>query len=277
MSEALQRAIRQLLRPLVKAMIDGGITFPVLANFLRELYVEVAKSDYGIGGKPPTSSRISLLTGVHRKEIRRLMGQMPSVDAPPEKISLSAKVIAVWCSKPEYLDRKGRPLPLPRAAAPGEVSLEQLVSSVSVDVRPRTLLEEWLRSGIAELSDDKVSLVQTALIPDHGFAEKTYYFGRNLRDHIASGAHNLAGAAPVFFDRAVYYDRIEPESIEELRLLCAERGEELLLEINRRTRQLAERDRAAGEPKGRMTFGAYFFAEDAAESPPVDAEFQQKK
>lgn len=277
MSEALQRAIWQLLRPLVKAMIDGGITFPVLANFLREIYVDVAKSDYGINGKPPTSSRITMLTGVHRKEIRRLMGHAPSVEAPPEKISLSAKAIAVWCSKPEYLDPRGRPRSLPRTAPLGEVSLEQLVASVSVDVRPRTLLEEWLRSGIVELRDDKVALVQTALISDRGFEEKAYYFGRNLRDHIASGAHNLAGSVPVFFDRAVYYDRIEPGSVEELRKLCAQRGEELLLEINRHTRKLAERDRAAGEPKGRMTFGAYFFAEDDAEGMSEDIKPEKKK
>lgn len=272
MSEALQRAIRQLLRPLVKAMIEGGITFPAVANFLREIYVEVAKSDYGIDGKPPTSSRIALLTGIHHKEIRRLMGQVRPAEAPHEKISLSAKVIAVWCSKPEYLDPQGRPRSLPRTALPGEASLEQLVTSVSVDVRPRTLLEEWLRSGIVELGDDHVRLVQTVLIPDGGFEEKAYYFGRNLRDHIASGAHNLSGSAPVFFDRAVYYDRIEPELIEELRRLCAQRGEELLLEINRRTRMLAERDRAAGEPKGRMTFGAYFYAEEDAETTPVNIE-----
>ncbi len=276
-SEALQRAVRQLLRPLVKALIAGGITFPVLVDFLREIYVDVAKSDYGLKGKEPTSSRITLLTGVHRKEIRRMVGRLSPSEAPSEKISLSAKAIAVWCSKPEYMDADGRPLPLARTTLKGTPSLEQLVASVSVDVRPRTLLEEWLRAGIVELEDDKVSLVQTALIPDGGFEEKAYYFGRNLRDHIAAGTHNLAGSTPVFFDRAVYYDRIEPESIEELRRFCARRGEELLLEINRHTRKLAERDRAIGEPNGRMTFGAYFFAEDYADGTSADIEHEQKK
>lgn len=274
MSEALQRAVRQLLRPLVKAMIDGGITFPILVSFLREIYVDVAKSDYGLNGKQPTGSRIALLTGVHRKEIRRMVGEASPPDAPPEKISLSAKVIAVWCSKPEYLDTRGHPKPLPRTLSKGSPSFEQLVASVSVDVRPRTLLEEWRRSGVVELEDDKVRLVRTALIPDGGFEEKAYFFGRNLRDHIASGAHNLTGEEPVFFDRAVFYDRIEPETIEELRKLCAERSEELLLEINRRTRKLAERDRAKGEPKGRMTFGAYFFADDDAEGSSTEVKYQ---
>ena len=261
----MQKAVSRLIKPLVKAMIDGGITFPILAEILRRTYVEVAESTYGIGGKPPTNSRITLITGVHRKEIKRLRSAPPLEQTPPEKISLSAKVIAVWCSKPEYLDEDGHPIALPRTAAEGEVSLEQLVRSVSVDVRPRTILEEWLRSGIVELQDSKVRLVKTALIPAKGFEEKAYYFGRNLRDHIAAGTHNLSETAPAFFDRTVYYDRISPESVEELRCLCAQRGEELLLEINRHARKLAERDRAAGQPKGRMTFGAYYFGKDDVE------------
>ena len=260
-SEALEKAVRRLIRPLVRALINGGITFPILAEILRRTYVEIAKSEYGIDGKPPTDSRIAVITGVHRKEIKRLRSSEQQEQAAPEKISLSAKVIAIWCSKPEYLDKQGHPVALSRTAADGEPSLEQLVTSVSVDVRPRTLLEEWLQSGIAEVEGNKVKLIKTALIPAEGFEEKAYYFGRNLRDHIAAGAHNLADTQPTFFDRAVYYGRINPESVEELRKLCAQRGEDLLLEINRHARKLAERDRASGQPRGRMTFGAYFFGQ----------------
>lgn len=258
-------------------MINSGITFPVLVDPLREAYVEITQADYGIDGKPPTNSRITLLTGVLRKEISRLRSETPGEQRPPEKISLSAKAIAVWCSKPEYLNEHGYPRALPRTAPAGEPSLMQLVASVSVDVRPRTLLEEWLRSGVAELQHDKVSLIETALNPSEGFEEKAYYFGRNLRDHVASGVHNLSGMTPVFFDRAVYYDRISPESVEKLRKLCARRGEELILEVNRHTRKLAERDRTAGEPGERMTFGAYFFAEDEAESTPTQPKHHDKR
>lgn len=107
MPEALQIAIGQLLKSLIKAMINGGITFPVLVDPLREAYVEITQADYGIDGKPPTNSRITLLTGVLRKEISRLRSETPGEQRPPEKISLSAKAIAVWCSKPEYLNEHG--------------------------------------------------------------------------------------------------------------------------------------------------------------------------
>lgn len=71
-STLLLRAVRAMLRPLVRLMIRYGITFPVLADLLRGLYVEVAANDMLADPKARTDSRISLMTGVHRKEIRRL-------------------------------------------------------------------------------------------------------------------------------------------------------------------------------------------------------------
>lgn len=247
-------------------MIAGGVTYPILADLLRKTYVEVAQSAYGLNGKGLSISRISVMTGIHRKEIKRLSSEPASDQKPIEKISLGAKVIAEWCGKSEYLNENGHPIALPRSAADHKPSFEQLVRSVSVDVRPGALLAEWLRSGAVELKNNNVRLLNTAFIPSEGFEEKAYYFGRNLRDHVAAGQHNLSDMSPAFFDRAVYYDRIDPESVEQLRKLCAERGEKLLLEINRYARKLAEQDGANGEPKGRMTFGAYFYGEDNAES-----------
>lgn len=262
MSEALQLAIGRLLRPLVKVMIEGGLTFPWLVNLLRTIYVEVAEAEFSIDGKPPTQSRVAVLTGVHRKEIKRLTTTDQADHAAPATLSLSARVIAVWCSDPDYLDDDGHPLPLPRTAGYEKPSLERLVASVSQDVRARSLLEEWLRLGVVDLEDDQVKLQQAGLVPSKGYDEKAYYFGRNIRDHIAAGAHNLEGLEPAFLDRAVSYSGLSRQSLEELQALCKQRGEALLLEINRQARQLAERDGAAGQPDGRMIFGAYFFAED---------------
>jgi hypothetical protein len=243
-------------------MIDGGLTFPWLVSLLRMIYVEVAEAEFGIDGKPPTQSRVAVLTGVHRKEIKRLTTNDRADNAAPANLSLSARVIAVWCSDPDYLDDDGHPLPLPRTAAYGKPSLERLVAAVSQDVRARSLLEEWLRLGVVDLEGDQVRLQQAGLVPSKGYEEKAYYFGRNIRDHIAAGAHNLESLEPAFLDRAVSYSGLSRQSLDELQALCKQRGEALLLEINRQARQLAERDGAAGQPDGRMIFGAYFFAED---------------
>jgi len=70
--QALLKAARRLLRPLVRLMMRSGITFPIVADLMRSLFVEVASQELLTDARARTDSRISLLTGVHRKEIRRL-------------------------------------------------------------------------------------------------------------------------------------------------------------------------------------------------------------
>ena len=180
--------------------------------------------------------------------------------------------MAVWTGEPAYLDAERKPRPLPRTTPDDEPSFERLVTSVSKDVRPRALLDEWLRQKMVVVEDDIVHLLRPAFLPAHGYEEKAYFFGRNLRDHIAAGAHNLAGLEAPFFDRAVYYDRLKPESVEALHQMAAEKSMELLLEINQKASELAARDRQEGDGGYRFTLGAFFFAASTEDRKKTDPE-----
>ena len=68
----LVNAIRKLLRPLVRLMLTFQITYPFVINLLKAIYVEVAEEEFKVAGKRPSDSRINLLTGVHRKDVKRL-------------------------------------------------------------------------------------------------------------------------------------------------------------------------------------------------------------
>ena len=68
----LHRALRLLLRPLVKLLVEQGVPFGELAEVLKGVYVDVALRDFPLEGKGPTDSRVTLLTGVHRKDVKRL-------------------------------------------------------------------------------------------------------------------------------------------------------------------------------------------------------------
>jgi len=267
-------AVRRLLRPIVRLLLTHQITFPYLARLLKAVYVELAEREFRLEGRPQTTTRVSLLTGIHRKDVKRLRSELPHEEAPPPMVSLGAQLVAVWMGDPAYLDESGRPRRLARHAAAGEpVSFEGLVQSVSKDIRPRAVLDEWLNLGVARLgSDGRVELNTGAFTPDRGLDEKAFFFGRNLHDHVAAGVANLRGERPSHPDRAVYYDGLSAESVAELRTLAERLGMEALHAVNRRARELSLRDRDRSDAEQRMTFGIYFYAAPADPAGDRDAE-----
>ncbi len=261
--ETMLAPLRRLLRPVVRLAIRCGVTFPAAADLLRALYVEIAGEELGPGIR--TDSRVSLMTGVHRKEIRRQRG-LPADAPPPPLVTRNARLIGTWLGAPGFTDGSGVPLDLPRSPDPGNpdgASFERLVASVTRDVRPRAVLDDWLSQGIVSLdADDRVHLSAAAFLPQPGREEQLFYFARNLHDHIAAASANVLaeGAAP-FVDRSVHYDRLAPAAAAELERLGREAAQRVLLEVNRHAMRLAT-EPAPGSPTRRVNFGVYLLAED---------------
>lgn len=265
---ALTSSLRHLLRPLIRLLISRGIGYPYLADMLKGIFVQVAEESFRLPDKPQTDSRISLLTGVHRKDVKRLRSSGDEEYQPKASPPLSAQLIAHWTGDPRYLDDQGRPRPLARlATSDSEHSFEALITSISKDIRPRAILDECLRQGIAELdAEDRVHLLTDAFVPKAGQDEKNYYFGHNLHDHMAAGVHNLLGGQPPLLERNVYYDRLSPESVAALQTLSREQGMQALQTINRAALERQERDNDRPDTDQRMSFGVYFYTPQAEQS-----------
>ena len=274
--QALLKAARRLLRPLVRLMMRSGVTFPIVADLMRSLFVEVATQELLTDARARTDSRISLLTGVHRKEIRRLRELPADSEAVPEVVTLSSQIIARWLGTRAYIDESGHPRPLPRTARSDTIiSFEGLIASVTTDVRPRAVLDDWLSQGIVTLdADDVVHLEAEAFIPRAGGEEQLFYFARNLHDHVAAATANISAAGPArFLDRSLHYDEMTPEAAERLEAFAREAGVRMLLEANRLALELTEGEAAtiASAPTRRVNFGVYIYLEDEprAAAPPA--------
>jgi hypothetical protein len=257
-------ALRSVLYPLVRLMLAKGVTYSFLSDLLKGIFVEVADREFRLEGKPSTDSRISLLSGVHRKDVRRLRQVTDEPSEPmPRAVSLGAQLAAAWVGLPQYLDQEGHPCPLPRLARKGgEVSFEGLVESVSKDIRPRAVLDEWLRLGVVRIDDeDRVVLNTDAFIPRYGFDEKAFYFGHNLRDHAAAATYNLLEEGEPLMERSVHYDDLSQTSVETLRSLAGKDGMKVLKTLNREAAKLQANDAADSTPPNRITFGVYFYTE----------------
>jgi hypothetical protein len=263
-SDVLLKALSRLLRPLVRLLIRNGITYPVTADLLRDLYLDVAVREVLPDDRARTDSRVSLLTGVHRKEIRRQRAALARPDPTPEVVTLSSQIIARWLGAAPWAGEGGVPRPLPRAAPPGDASFDGLVEAVTKDLRARAVLDEWLSQDLVRLdAQDRVVLNVDAFVPRPGRDEQMFYFGRNLADHVAAAAANVSavGKAP-FLDRSVHYDALPVVAATQLEAMGREAAVRMLLEINRQAMRIAEAHDPPTGPTRRVNLGVYLFSED---------------
>jgi hypothetical protein len=267
---SLTAAVKRLLRPLVKLLLHYSVQYPALTHLLKQTYVEVATA-MPVEGKPQTDSRVSLLTGIHRLDVKRLRNEIVSGnEGPPLSVSIGAQIVARWIAHTEYLDNKGRPLPLHRLASTGGLmSFESLVRSVSKDIRPRVVLDEWLRLGVAEIDNlDRVILVTDAFAPSHGLDEKLFYLGKNVQDHLDACTHNLTHPdAPPLLERSVYYDHLSKDSTLMLSAYARQLSSQVMQAFNQKAMELQERDNLDANARYRVAYGQYFNQANEQEEP----------
>jgi hypothetical protein len=263
--QALQHALAVLV-PLVRWLLRSGVRYGALAAALKPLFVEVARAELAEGGAKITDSALSVMSGVHRKDVRQLAGGTQGPDAAaalsPTPVS---QLFTRWVSDPRFRQADGRPRRLQRAGpAP---SFESLAREVCTDVHPRTLLEELVRLGLGTLQGDEVELQADTFVPAAGQAEAAALLAANTADHLAAAVHNLTRPAPKFLEQSVFADGLSMASVEALGTLARElwKGdfERMVAEATQRVQHDESLDPLLAAM--RMRFGVYYYFESMRE------------
>ncbi len=260
----LSAAVLRLLRPLVRILLRNGVSYSTFSDFVKWVYVDVASKEFGIEGRKQSTSRVSVITGLSRKEVMRVR-KLPKPDdsASTERYNRAARVIAAWRRDRNFLDAEGRPAPLPMAGA--DVSFSELVKRFSGDVPVRATLDELIRVGAVErLEDGSVSLLTRTYIPERSDADKLHILGTDVAHLMSTFDHNLK-SDPIgpFFQRKVAYDNLPDEVLPGFRKHSAKKAQTLLESLDR---WLAQRDRdvtptVKGTGRNNAGIGIYYFEE----------------
>jgi hypothetical protein len=272
--QALQHAL-VVMGPLVRWLLRSGVRYGALAAALKSQFVAVARAELTEGGAKITDSALSVMSGVHRKDVRQLAGGTLSVSAAAALSPTPAsQLFTRWVTDPRFREADGRLRRLPRnGPAP---SFESLAREVCTDVHPRTLLEELVRLGLATLQGDEVMLQAESFVPAPGRDEAAALLAANAADHLAAAVHNLTRPAPRFLEQSVFADGLSHTSVEALGQFARElwKGdfERMVAEATQKVQH--DESLAPAMAAMRMRFGAYYYyesmdeggADDAAES-----------
>ncbi len=266
--EELIAAARAILRPLVRLLIAHGLPFPAFARIGKQVYVEVAATDFSLPFKKQTDSRIALVTGITRKEVGSLRRRGVQEKSPTAHLDygLATRVISRWVTESRYRDDRGEPLALLYEAPPGSPSFVSLVAEVGGDIPPRAVADELIRVGTVELTPDgRVRLLQRAYVPAAGTPEKIAILGADASELIAAIAHNIESPdEEAFLQRKVHYDNIGSDGISDVRRHVRTAGGSFLEQLSAHLARY-DRDRNPAAPGGRrkrVVVGLYYFDED---------------
>lgn len=159
-------AFQLMLRPVVRILLRYGIGYREFAEVTKTAFVDVASADFGIRGRPTNISRVAVMTGLTRKEVRRLRDKVSEGDgAVIVKSTPLVDVLHQWHAQTEFTDSNGRPLPLPFSG--GEKSFTGLVRKFGGDIPAGAMRTEMKRVGVVEEEESGLLRVtQRAFRPD---------------------------------------------------------------------------------------------------------------
>jgi uncharacterized protein DUF6502 len=267
--QVLSAVVTRILGPLVRVLLRNGMSFNAFSDLAKRVFAEVGMRELGIPGKKQTVSRVSILTGLSRKEVQRLLGERtPAAGAEArERYNRAARVVAGWVRDRDFTDGAGDPLALSQSGT--GASFSQLVKRYSGDVPARAVLDELLRVGAVErLGEDRIRLLSRAYIPRTSDPDKLDILGADVADLITTIDHNLQrNDSDLRFQRKVMYDNLPEESISAFRALSARQAQELLEKMDH---WLSQHDRdtnssVKGTGRVRAGVGIYYFEENPAQ------------
>lgn len=261
----LLAALARVLMPLVRLLIARGVTYQAASEMLKRVYVLAAQKHFT--GEDATGTRLSLLTGLNRKEIRRLTEAAAENVAPEGMTSFAAAVHAVWTTQRRFRDRAGTPRVLPRYARDterdGQPSFDELVRTVTTDHRPAAVLEELTRLGFADVDEaGNVTLRDQPFLSRENLEDRLVPLAENLEDHAGAAVRNVLEQAPPFLERSVFSDELSEESAARIHELVRERWREIHDEVVAEAIAREAADRESGKTMtSRIRIGMYFYSD----------------
>lgn len=214
-------ATQAMMRPAIRILVRNGVSYAEFSRICKSLFVDTCANDFGIRGRPTNISRISLLTGIDRKEVKRLKDlSNPALEAAAHaNQDRLSRVLTGWHQDALYIDANGTPLELP-IESDQHPNFSQLIKTYGGDIPLSALKKELLASGcIEEKSDGTIKALRRVYIPNSCDPQAFVRSSSVSTELLDTIFHNLYTAGdtkkvPLRFERRVFNNRIPIEHID---------------------------------------------------------------
>lgn len=255
------RALRLLFRPIARILLKAGINWKELVEVCKATYVEVASEDFGIRGRPTNTSRVAILTGFSRREVKRLRDLLAEEQPTTfTRMNHATRVLSGWYSDDDFMDDSGSPRPLLESGC--NPSFDTLCSRYSSDVPATTMLKELRHVGAVEANDEGRLVAKSRYyMPQLTDPEQVLRSGSVLEDVGTTVAYNLHRDedAKTRFERRASNTHIPESAVGEFREFIEKEGQAFLERVDA---WLTEHEEQDASNVVRLGLGAYWIEDN---------------
>lgn len=255
----LLAAFRHLMVPLVRILVRNGIQFRDFEEVLRGVYARVAVDEYSKPGRPMSLARLSIVSGMTRKDLRRVFGEEDRLRGAFESnANAIASLLQGWHSDPEFMGPYGFPRDLFfDQDESGARTFGELVGRYASGLPPAVVLNELLRVNAAQhvVETGMIRVLKRTFIPEEMAPELIEVFARGVRRYVETIDHNIRVKEPENkrFERWVFPDfGIREEDWDSYRKMVHERLQKVIEDLDTR---FAAFDRPDADPRKVLTVG----------------------
>ncbi|MDJ0941416.1 MAG: DUF6502 family protein [Woeseiaceae bacterium] len=258
------RAFRLLFRPIARILLRAGVTWRELSGLCKLCYVEVASEEFGIRGRPTNMSRVAILTGIARREVKRLRDVADNTEAVSfGHMDAATRVLTGWYTDPDFTDADEQPRRL--AAAGNNPSFETLCGRYAGDVPTSTMLKELKHVGAVVAEPDGSLVVRMRyFMPTRTDPELMLSSGSVLQDLGETVAYNLhrGDDDPSRFERRASNTNIPRSALRDFKQFLDDEGQAFLERVDE---WLSEHEDLEHEKPVRLGLGMYWIEEHKPE------------
>lgn len=226
-------ACKDFMKPLVRLLLRNGVGYREFSEICKAAFVDVASSEYGIRGRKTNMSRVAVMTGLSRKDVKKVRdaGEHDQ-ESPSAKMRSAESVLSIWHSNPDFLDINRRPK---RITFEGlGATFRNLVALAGGDIPPRAMLTELLRAGSVIQEGEKLRAVSQSYVPEPNNPEAVLLAGVAIKHLVSTLDHNLSCQSEEerYLERRVYSDRLPKSQGPRFKRLAREKGQLLLSDLS---------------------------------------------
>jgi len=158
-NNAVQQVLPVLFRKIVRLLI-GTISFPLLADMLRSIYVEEATRKLKRSGSKPTRSALALMTGLDTRVVSAILKESQNPNSVPVSANPENALIDIWSSDEAFQDPiSGEPAILP-IEGKGRTFQSLVLRAIGRNITIKTVLDRLLKGGTVQIVQGDIPRIE---------------------------------------------------------------------------------------------------------------------